>query len=99
MTHVGDDDGQLRVESVVHLADGSLVTPEGVVVLTVLGVRVTDRGERLVPGRGVGVRLRHAVGRLPVKTKRGDSVDRCRGNKIRRCRTLPITQRAFYLLV
>lgn len=65
-THIRDDDGKLWVECVVHFADGSLVTPEGVVVLTVLGVWVADCGEHLVPGCGVGVRLRHAVRRLPA---------------------------------
>lgn len=69
MTHIRDDDGELWVECVVHLANGSFVTPEGVVVLAVLGVGVTDRGEHLVPGRGVGVRLWHAVRRLPAKQK------------------------------
>ena len=67
MTHVRNNDGKLWVECMVHLADCAFVTPEGVVVLTVLGIRVTDCGEHLVPRRGVGVRLRHAVGRLPTK--------------------------------
>lgn len=70
VTHIWDDDGQLWVECVVHFADGSFVTPEGIVVLTVLGVRVADRGEHLVPGGGVGVRLRNAVWRLPVDRNR-----------------------------
>lgn len=38
VTHIWNDDRQLWVECVVHLADGSFVTPEGVVVLTVLGI-------------------------------------------------------------
>lgn len=37
-THVGDDDGEFRVEGVVDFADGAFVTPEGVVVLAVLGI-------------------------------------------------------------
>lgn len=61
---VWHDDGQLGVEGVVHLPDGSFVTPERVVVLRVLGVRVTGRGEDLVPRRGVGVGLWDTVGRL-----------------------------------
>lgn len=68
-THIRNDDGKLWVECVVHLADGSFVTPERVVVLTVFGIRVTGRGEHLVPGRGVGVRLRDAVWRLPANPK------------------------------
>lgn len=67
-THVWNDDGELGVEGVVHLSDGSFVTPEGVVVLAVFGVRVADRGEDFVPGGGVGVRLRHTVWRLPTMT-------------------------------
>lgn len=61
----------------IHFADCSFVTPEGVVVLTVLGVRVTDRGEHLVPGRRVGVRLWDAVRRLPARgnTKHKKSCD------------------------
>lgn len=66
VTHIWDDDGQLWVECVVHFADGSFVTPEGIIVLTVLGVWVADRSEHLVPGGGVGVRLRNAVWWLPV---------------------------------
>lgn len=69
MTHIRNDDRKLWVESVVHLADGSFVTPEGVVVLTVLGIRVADCGEHLVPRCGVGVRLWHAVWRLPTNQK------------------------------
>lgn len=38
VTHIRNDDSELWVECVVHLADGSFVTPEGVVVLTVFGV-------------------------------------------------------------
>lgn len=38
MTHIWNNDSKLWVEGVVHLADGSFVTPEGVVVLTVLGI-------------------------------------------------------------
>lgn len=68
-THVGDDDGKFRVEGVVDLADGAFVTPEGVVILAVPGVRVADRGEQLVPGCGVGVGLRDAVGGLPADQK------------------------------
>lgn len=68
-THVWDDDGEFRVEGVVDFADGAFVTPEGVVVLAVLGIRVTDRGEQLVPGCGVGVGLRDAVGGLPANQK------------------------------
>lgn len=67
-THVWNDDGELGVEGVVHLSDGSFVTPEGVVVLAVFGIRVADRGEDFVPGGGVGVRLRHTVWRLPTMT-------------------------------
>lgn len=69
-THVWNDDGELRVEGVIHLADGSFVTPEGVVVLAVLGVRVADRGEDFIPGGGVGVRLRHTVRWLPTMTQK-----------------------------
>ncbi|MEQ2190954.1 hypothetical protein XENOCAPTIV_016108 [Xenoophorus captivus] len=36
----------------IHFANCSFVTPEGVVVLTVLGVRVTDGGKHLVPRCG-----------------------------------------------
>lgn len=50
----------------VDFADGALVTPEGVVILTVLGIGIPDRGEQLVPGCGVGVGLRDAVGGLPA---------------------------------
>lgn len=67
VTHIWNDDSELRVECMVHLANCSFITPEGVVVLAVLGVRVSDRREQLVPRRGVGVRLRHAVRRLPAK--------------------------------
>lgn len=67
MAHIWNNDGEFGVECVVHLADGSFVTPEGVVVLAVLGVRVSHCGEQLVPRRGVGVRLWYAVRRLPVK--------------------------------
>ena len=66
-THVRDDHGELGVQGVVQLADGTLVAPEGVVVLAVLCVRVAGCGEQLVPGRGVGEGLRHAVGRLPAQ--------------------------------
>lgn len=69
MTHIWNNDSKLWVECVVHFADGSFVTPEGVVVLTVLGIRVADCGEHLVPRRGVGVRLWHAVWRLPANQK------------------------------
>lgn len=72
-THVGNDDCELRVESVVHFADGALVAPEGVVVLTVLGIRVSDRGEHLVPGCRVGVGLRNAVRRLPTNQKQAST--------------------------
>lgn len=68
-THVRDDDGEFGVEGVVDFAHGAFVTPEGVVVLTVLGVRVPDGGEQLVPGCGVGVGLRDAVGGLPANQK------------------------------
>lgn len=61
---VRHDDGELWVERVVQLPHGSLVAPEGVVVLAVLGVRVADRSEHFVPGGGVGERLRDAVRRL-----------------------------------
>lgn len=54
----------------VHLADGSFVTPERVVVLTVFGIRVADCGEHLVPGGGVGVRLWHTVWWLPTTQKK-----------------------------
>lgn len=54
----------------VDFADGAFVAPEGVVILTVLGVRVPHRGEQLVPGRGVGVGLRDAVGGLPATTNK-----------------------------
>lgn len=37
-TYIRNDDGELWVECMVDLADGSFVTPEGVVVLTVLGI-------------------------------------------------------------
>ena len=70
MTYIGDDDGELGVERMVQLADGALVAPEGVVVLAVLCVRVARRGEQLVPGRGVGEGLWHAVGWLPAKRNR-----------------------------
>lgn len=69
MTHVRHDDGEFGVEGVVDFADGAFVTPEGVVILTVLGVRVPDGGEQLVPGCGVGVGLRDAVGGLPASQK------------------------------
>lgn len=78
MTHIRNDDSKLWVECVVHLANGSFVTPEGVVVLTVLGIRVADCGEHLVPRCGIGVCLRHAVWRLPTnQSKRLMFVD-CR---------------------
>lgn len=72
-THVRNDDGELRVERVVHFADGALVAPEGVVVLTVLGIRVSHRGEHLVPGCRVGVGLRNAVRRLPTNQKQAST--------------------------
>lgn len=50
----------------VHLPNGSFVTPEGVVILAVFGVRVTDCGEDFIPGGGVGIRLRHTVWWLPA---------------------------------
>lgn len=76
-TYIWNDHGEFGVQCVVHLADGSFVTPEGVVVLTVLGVRVSDCGEHLVPRRGIGVRLRHAVRRLPANRSTGSLADRC----------------------
>lgn len=53
----------------VNLPNGSLVTPEGVVVLAVFGVRVADCGKDFIPGRGVGVRLWHTVWWLPANTQ------------------------------
>lgn len=53
----------------VDFADGAFVTPEGVVILAVPGVRVPDGGEQLVPGGGVGVGLRDAVRGLPADHK------------------------------
>lgn len=61
---IWNNDGEFGVECMIHFADRSFVTPEGVVLLTVLCVRVADGGEHLVPRRRVGVRLRHAVRRL-----------------------------------
>lgn len=55
VTHIRDDDSKLWVECMVQFADCSFVTPEGVVVLTVLGIRVTSCGEHLVPRCGIGV--------------------------------------------
>lgn len=65
-THVWNDDGEFGVQRVVHLPNCSFVTPEGVVILAVFGVRVTDGGEDFIPGGGVGIRLRHTVWRLPA---------------------------------
>lgn len=64
-THVWNDDCELGVECVVHFADGSFITPEWVVVLRILGVRISRSGEYFIPGCGIGVRLRNAVWRLP----------------------------------
>lgn len=66
LTYIRNDDSKLWVECMVHLADCSLVTPEGVVVLTVLGIWITDCGEHLVPRRGIGVCLWHTVWWLPT---------------------------------
>lgn len=71
LTYVWYNDSQFWVECVINFADCSFVTPERVIILTVLGVRVTDCGEHLVPGGGVGVGLRYAVWRLPVKKTQG----------------------------
>lgn len=66
MTHIRNDDRKLWVECMVHLADGSFITPEGIVVLAVLSIRVADCGEHLVPRSGIGVCLWHAVWWLPT---------------------------------
>lgn len=58
---IRNDDRKLWVECMVHLADGSFITPEGIVVLAVLSIRVADCGEHLVPRSGIGVCLWHAV--------------------------------------
>ena len=77
MTHVRHDDGELWVERVVQLPHGSLVAPEGVVVLAVLSVRVADRSEHFVPGGGVSERLRDAVRRLPARQQQGRGLKNC----------------------
>lgn len=64
-THIWNDDGEFGVQSVVHLPNGTFVTPKRIVVLGVFGVRVACRGEDLVPGCCVAVRLWNAVRRLP----------------------------------
>lgn len=79
MTHIWNNHGKFWVECVVHFANGSFVTPEGVVVLTVLGIWVADRGEHLVPRCGVGVRLWHAVWWLPANKNTGAFVNWCSG--------------------
>lgn len=77
LTHIRNDDSKLWVECVVHLADCSFVTPEGVVVLTILGVWVTYCGEHLVPRCGIGVCLWHAVWWLPTNQITQSDVDWC----------------------
>lgn len=68
-THFWYDDCEFRVQGVVHLPNGTFVTPERVVVLCVLGVRVPGCGEDLVPGRRVAVRLWDTVRWLPAGQK------------------------------
>lgn len=65
-THFWNDDGEFGVQGVVHLADGTFVTPERVVILRVFGVGISCCGEDLVPGCGVAVGLRNAVRGLPA---------------------------------
>lgn len=79
VTHIWNNHGKFWVECVVHFANGSFVTPEGVVVLTVLGIWVADRGEHLVPRCGIGVRLWHAVWWLPANKNTGAFVNWCSG--------------------
>lgn len=45
----------------VDFANGSLVTPEGVVILGVFCVRVPGRGEDLVPQSGIAVGFRNTM--------------------------------------
>lgn len=65
MTHFWDDDCEFRVQSVVHLPNGTFVTPERVVVLRVFRFGVSRCGEDLVPGRCIAVRLWNTVRWLP----------------------------------
>ena len=66
LTHIRDNDGELGVQCMIDLSDGSFVTPERVVILCVFGVRVPRCREELVPRCGIGVRLWDTVGRLPA---------------------------------
>lgn len=80
LTYIRNDDSELWVKCMVHFADCSFVTPEGVVVLTVLGIRITDCGEHLVPRRGIGVGLWHTVWWLPTNQNTDNvNVDLCCG--------------------
>lgn len=72
-THIWDDDGEFGVQRVVHLPNGSFITPEGVVILAVFGVRVTDCGEDFIPRGGVRVRLWHTVRWLPAISRQNQA--------------------------
>lgn len=93
-THIWNDDSELGIQCMIHLPNSTFVTPEWVVVLRVLGVRVSCRGEDLVPGCGITVRLWHTVRRLPgenLKTRLERKL------KLGFLKMLPINMCPFYL--
>lgn len=66
-THIWNDDSELGIQCVIHLPNGTFVTPEWVVLLCVLCVRVSCCGENLVPGCGIAVGLWDTVRWLPAE--------------------------------
>jgi hypothetical protein len=56
----------------IDFPNGSLVTPEGVVILGIFCVGITDSREDLVPQGSIAVRVRRAVRGLAVR-ERGEA--------------------------
>lgn len=58
---IWNDDSELGIQCVIHLPNGTFVTPERVVLLCVLSFWISCCSENLVPGCGIAVGLRDTV--------------------------------------